>query len=64
MRVVELGIMVALLFGTGFGAGIAARAIVARRQARGEHKLDFRPQFRFTSSLKASELCEDPIWGR
>lgn len=56
--------MVALLFGTGFGAGIAARAIVARRQARGEHKLDFRPQFRFTSSLKASELCEDPIWGR
>jgi hypothetical protein len=64
VRVVELGIMVALLFGTGFGAGMAARVMVARRQSRGERKLDFRPQFRFTSSLKAHELCEDPIWGR
>jgi len=56
--------MVALLFGTGFGAGMAARVMVARKQSRGERKLDFRPQFRFTSSLKAHELCEDPIWGR
>jgi hypothetical protein len=64
VRVVELGVMVAVLFGTGFGVGIATRAMVAHRQARGARKLHFRPQFRFTSSLKASELCEDPIWGR
>jgi hypothetical protein len=61
---VEVVIVIAVLFGTGFGAGIAARALTARRRARSARQSGFKPQFRFTSSLKASDLCEDPIWGR
>jgi hypothetical protein len=56
--------MFAVLFGTGFGAGIAARVLAARRRARSVRHSGFKPQFKFTSSLKASEFCEDPIWGR
>jgi hypothetical protein len=64
VRVVEVVIVIAVLFGTGFGAGMAARVLAARRQAKNVSQPGFKPQFRFTSSLKASELCEDPIWGR
>jgi hypothetical protein len=64
VKVVEFVIIVAVLLGTGLGAGIMARSLVVRRRAMAARKPDFKPQFRFTSSLKASELCEDPIWGR
>lgn len=60
----EIVIISAVLLVTGLGAGLMVRSLVARRRALAARKPDFGPQFRFTSSLKASELCEDPIWGR
>jgi hypothetical protein len=53
----DLIIPVSILFGIGFAAGFVARMLVARKR-RGH------PVVRTMSSMRASELYEDPIWGR